>query len=88
LVLGMVKGEEIIFHKPVVYQQTAGVGKRQFIEGRYVIKGKNQVRFELARYDTGKLLVIDPILPTPHTSVAAMMMKPMASLLTPRAMHT
>jgi len=59
LVLGM--GErEVRWHKPVVYQEDGGV--RREIAGRYVIKGKHRVGFELARYDRGKTLFIDPVL--------------------------
>ncbi len=59
LVLSAVTGE-IVQHKPVVYQERAGV--RQTIEGRYVIQAHNQVEFEIASYDSRKPLVVDPTL--------------------------
>src|SRR5437588_8325444 len=51
---------EIRQHKPIVYQDVAGV--RQRIAGRYVLKGKHEVGFELGAYDANKQLVIDPVL--------------------------
>ena len=59
LVLG-VEGGEIRQHKPVVYQEVAGV--RQEVAGRYVMKGKRQVGFRLAEYDRNLPLIIDPVL--------------------------
>lgn len=53
-------GGEIRQHKPVVYQEMNGARKE--IAARYVMKGKNQVGFEIAQYDTSKPLVIDPVL--------------------------
>src|SRR6185503_19450563 len=55
-----VAGGEIRQHKPVVYQEVAGVKKE--ISGRYVMKGKRQVGFEVAGYDASLPLVIDPTL--------------------------
>jgi hypothetical protein len=46
--------------RPIVYQDAAGV--RKTIGGRYVLKGRKEVGFEVSRYDTTKPLVIDPIL--------------------------
>jgi uncharacterized protein (TIGR03437 family) len=46
-------------HRPVVYQQIDG--RRQTIEGGFVIHGRH-VRFEIARYDRAKPLIIDPLL--------------------------
>jgi beta-propeller repeat-containing protein len=45
----------LVQRKPVILQE----GKR--IEGGYVVRGR-QVAFELAHYDSGKPLVIDPVL--------------------------
>ena len=59
LVLSAATGE-IVQHKPIVYQERAGV--RQTIDGRYVIQAHNQVAFEIAAYDARKPLVIDPTL--------------------------
>ena len=47
-------------HKPIVYQE--GAGGRQVVEGRYVIQSHNRVAFEIAKYDAGKALIIDPVL--------------------------
>ena len=53
-------GGEVRLHKPVVYQQAAGV--RQEIAASYLLKANNQVGFEVASYDRAKPLVIDPVL--------------------------
>ena len=59
LVLG-VEGGEVRQHKPVVYQEVAGV--KQEVAGRYVMKGKRQVGFRVAAYDPSRPLIIDPVL--------------------------
>ena len=59
LVLG-VEGGEVRQHKPVVYQEVAGV--RQEVAGRYVMKGKRHVGFRVAAYDPSRPLIIDPVL--------------------------
>ena len=46
--------------KPVVYQEVEGA--RQTISGRYILRGKGEVGFEVDAYDRGKPLVIDPVL--------------------------
>ncbi len=46
--------------KPVVYQEIDGVRKET--EGRYVLTGRNEVRFEIGEYDKTRPLVIDPVL--------------------------
>jgi hypothetical protein len=51
---------EIPQHRPVVYQDVNGV--RREIESGYVLLSKNEVGFELAPYDSGQPLVIDPVL--------------------------
>jgi hypothetical protein len=69
---------EVRFHKPVVYQAFAGsslqgpglgvsnpkskIQDPKSIDGKYVLKGNNQVTFEVASYDRSKPLVIDPVL--------------------------
>ena len=53
-------GGSVHLHKPVVYQQVNGV--RREIASRYVLKGKKQVGFQIAAYDTNQPLVIDPVL--------------------------
>ncbi len=59
LVLHTVAGN-VIEHKPVIYQQTAGIRKQ--VDGSYRLLARNQVAFELGRYDHSIDLVIDPVL--------------------------
>jgi uncharacterized protein (TIGR03437 family) len=47
-------------HKPRIYQEAAGV--RREIPGGYVVKGRNQVGFQVGAYDRSRPLVIDPVL--------------------------
>jgi hypothetical protein len=49
---------EVIQRAPVIYQKVEG-GRRE-VEGRYVLKGKGEVGFEVAGYDRTRPLVIDP----------------------------
>ncbi len=51
---------DLIQHKPIVYQEING--QRKLLDGRYVLKGKQQVGFQVARYDRSKPLIIDPVL--------------------------
>ncbi len=53
-------GGEIRQHKPLVFQDVNGV--ENTISGHYVLKGKDEVGFEVAMYDASKPLVIDPVL--------------------------
>jgi len=53
-------GKSVRMHKPVVCQEVDGV--RQEISGGYVFKEKGHVGFQVGEYDTGKPLVIDPVL--------------------------
>ncbi|MGH9839446.1 MAG: SBBP repeat-containing protein [Blastocatellia bacterium] len=46
--------------KPIVYQETNG--RRQVVEGRYVIDRRNQVSFAVGDYDASQPLVIDPVI--------------------------
>lgn len=46
--------------KPVVYQQIDGA--KRIIPASYIVKGKNQIAFQIANYDRSKPLVIDPTL--------------------------
>lgn len=46
--------------RPVVYQQINNA--RRIIPASYLIKGKNQIAFQVANYDRSKPLVIDPTL--------------------------
>ena len=59
LVLTVDSGE-VRQRKPVVYQDTPS--GRIGIDGRYVVRGRNRVGFEVAAYDRRKPLVIDPVL--------------------------
>jgi hypothetical protein len=51
---------EIAFQKPVVYQMRDG--RRELVDGRFVLKGKNEVGFTVGNYDAARELVIDPVL--------------------------
>jgi hypothetical protein len=55
-----VADSEIRQPKPVIYQEIDGA--RQQVEGRYVMIGKDQVGFDVAKYDVTRPLVIDPML--------------------------
>ena len=57
LVLGMTDGQ-LVGSKPYIYQEVGG--KRQLVKGNYVLTAKNEVRFELGRYDASRQVVIDP----------------------------
>jgi len=58
LVLKTSEGE-IRWLKPIVYQENDG--RRQEIAAHYAIRDRNRVGFELAKYDPGKPLYIDPL---------------------------
>ena len=51
---------EIAFHKPAVYQETAGL--RQPVDGSFSLNRRKSVRFKLGAYDHSKPLIIDPVL--------------------------
>jgi hypothetical protein len=53
-------GGELRQRKPVVYQEADG--GRQIIASNYLLKGNREVGFQLAAYDAGRPLVIDPVL--------------------------
>jgi len=53
-------GGTVAFHKPVVYQVVNG--KRETVEGSFVLLAKHTVGFRLGSYHRGKALVIDPAL--------------------------
>jgi len=61
-------GDEVRFRKPLAYQRgidhggRATDGSKHFLDGRYVLRGKNRVGFQLAAYDGSKPLIIDPVL--------------------------
>ena len=54
-------GEEIRFHKPVVYQPEVAGQPRQEVDGRFLVS-KNQVTFAVGAYDHARTLVVDPVL--------------------------
>jgi hypothetical protein len=51
---------EVRLNKLCVYQEVSGT--RQEIAGGYVLKGKNEVTFEVATYDVRNALIVDPVL--------------------------
>ena len=53
-------GGQIRQHKPLVYQEVDG-GHRE-IAGAYVLNGDREVGFQIAAYDVGEPLIIDPVL--------------------------
>jgi hypothetical protein len=55
-----VGGDEIRWHKPVVYQEKDG--KRQEIAAHYIITAANRVGFAVADYDASRPLYIDPLI--------------------------
>ncbi len=55
-----VGGDQIVFQKPVVYQEVSG--RRRYIGGGYVLRGKNEVGFEIGSYNRNETLTIDPTL--------------------------
>ncbi|HTJ75611.1 MAG TPA: SBBP repeat-containing protein, partial [Acidimicrobiales bacterium] len=46
-------------HRPVVYQDVDG--RRQPVAGRYVLEGRDDLRFAVGRYDRSRPLIIDPV---------------------------
>ena len=53
-------GREMRMHKPVIYQEKDGA--RIEIAGAYTLSDEQQIGFDIASYDKGLPLVIDPIL--------------------------
>jgi hypothetical protein len=53
-------GGELLFHKPVAYQEISG--SKRLVAAGYRLNDGNRVSFELAGYDRSRELVIDPIL--------------------------
>lgn len=54
------KSGNVTHRLPVMYQENNG--KRKQIAGRYVLCGKDQVAFEVSRYDPRRELVVDPVI--------------------------
>jgi hypothetical protein len=56
---------EVRFQKPFAYQlisDSRGGTSKNLVDSRYVLREGDRIGFELAEYDTGKTLVIDPFL--------------------------
>ncbi|KAF0192362.1 MAG: hypothetical protein FD165_987 [Gammaproteobacteria bacterium] len=53
-------GRTLVQHAPVVYQNIAGA--RVSVDGRFVLKARNQVGFDIASYDVAYPLIIDPVI--------------------------
>ncbi|MBZ5610168.1 MAG: SBBP repeat-containing protein [Acidobacteriia bacterium] len=51
---------DILWKRPEIYQEAAG--SRSPVTGRFVLAGKQSVRFEIGSYDHARPLVIDPVL--------------------------
>ena len=59
------EGGEVRFHKPVAYQLISDSGTqtaKSYVDSHYVLKDGDQIGFEVAAYDAGKALIIDPVL--------------------------
>jgi hypothetical protein len=54
------KDGELLQHKPQIYQEI-GESRHQ-VNGRYLLKGKREIGFQLASYDSSRTLIIDPVL--------------------------
>jgi hypothetical protein len=52
--------QDLRFSKPVLYQESAG--KRQPVEGSFVVASNGEVGFQVGTYDHTRALVIDPII--------------------------
>ena len=55
-----VKGRDMIFRRPVIYQRVDG--EKKIVAGGFVLEGRSTLRFRVGRYDRSKQLVIDPVL--------------------------
>src|SRR6266852_1202094 len=53
-------GDPVRLQKPVIYQEFGG--KREPIDGSFVLSAKNTVRFRIGKYDARQPLIIDPVL--------------------------
>ncbi len=54
------KEGEVQLRKPQIYQLNES-GAREYVDGRYILKGK-QIGFKVGAFDSRKALVIDPVL--------------------------
>jgi Beta-propeller repeat/FG-GAP-like repeat len=55
-------GGEVVLGKPLVYQRSEGESEKHIIAGRYTVKGRGEIGFEVASYDKREPLIIDPVL--------------------------
>jgi Beta-propeller repeat/FG-GAP-like repeat len=55
-------GGKVVLGKPMIYQRSEGGTEKHIIAGRYTLKGKREVGFEVGSYDTRESLIIDPVL--------------------------
>ncbi len=55
-----VAGREVVQRAPVLYQDVGGF--RRSVRGRYLLKGKREVAFQIGEYEHSEPLVIDPVL--------------------------
>jgi uncharacterized repeat protein (TIGR01451 family) len=53
-------GGEVVEKAPVVYQEVDRT--RKVVEGRFVLRGRGEVGFDVGRYEADRPLVLDPIL--------------------------
>jgi hypothetical protein len=54
------KGGQVRQHRPIIYQEVDG--NKNIVAGNYIIKGGDEIGFQVASYDATKPLIIDPIL--------------------------
>jgi uncharacterized repeat protein (TIGR01451 family) len=55
-------GDDVQFHKPVIYQPATAASAKAEVDGKFVLKGNGHVGFEVSAYDRNRDLVIDPVL--------------------------
>ncbi len=55
-------GDDVLFHKPVIYQPATAAGTKSEVDGQFVLKGNGRVGFAVSAYDRSRELVIDPAL--------------------------
>jgi uncharacterized repeat protein (TIGR01451 family) len=54
-------GGEVKLRRPIAYQMGEG-GERQVVEVRYELRGSGKVGLNVGKYDTSRVLVVDPVL--------------------------